>query len=267
MFRHFLPFSGLIFVLTTLPACDRPGSESTGELIRGTSNVAALPSATTPEGLTAEDWPTWRGPNANGIAVDQKPLTKWTEDHVLWETPVPGRGHSSPTIIHGRIFLTTADAKAQTQSLLCFDQTSGEKLWERTVHSGKLTKRIHNSNSHASPSVASDGKNIFCVFVNDGQTQISKYDLDGKQLWQKALGKFQCDYGFGFGASPIYWHGKLIVSSECALDPFVTAIDPETGDPYWHTMDTFTDSPIPESATAGTANRGKRCGNNEWSRK
>ena len=44
--------------------------------------------------LSAErDWPWWRGPSRNGVAVGAGPvLTKWSNtENVLWKTPVPGR--------------------------------------------------------------------------------------------------------------------------------------------------------------------------------
>src|SRR5882724_1470689 len=68
------------------------------------------------------DWPWWRGPNRNGIAsADQKPPLKWSEtENVLWKAPVPGRGHGSPIVVGDQIFLATANAKDETQSVLCF---------------------------------------------------------------------------------------------------------------------------------------------------
>ena len=61
--------------------------------------------------LTLKDWPWWRGPNRNGIAAaDQAPPTEWDgTKNVLWKVDVPGRGHSSPTIVGSKLFFTTAD--------------------------------------------------------------------------------------------------------------------------------------------------------------
>jgi len=54
-------------------------------------------------------WPQWRGPDGQGHAnVSGLPL-KWSEtENILWKTPLPGRGHSSPVIASGRVWLTTA---------------------------------------------------------------------------------------------------------------------------------------------------------------
>lgn len=54
-------------------------------------------------------WSEWRGPNANGVALNAKPPIEWgTEKNVRWRTAIPGRGHSTPVAFGDRIFLTTA---------------------------------------------------------------------------------------------------------------------------------------------------------------
>ena len=70
------------------------------------------------------DWPWWRGPNHNGIADSgQQPPTSWSEtENVIWKTPIPGRGHSSPIVVGSMVVLATADEKTQTQSVVAFDR-------------------------------------------------------------------------------------------------------------------------------------------------
>ena len=55
---------------------------------------------------------------------------KWAKDSVLWSTPLKGRGHSSPTISGGRIFLTSALNQGKQRMLVCIDRTDGSVLWE-----------------------------------------------------------------------------------------------------------------------------------------
>src|SRR2546428_1771656 len=77
--------------------------------------------------LSAErDWPWWRGPSRNGIAAEQTVPTKFGDsENVVWKTPVPGRGHSSPIIVGDRIFLETADEQQKSQSVVAFDRRTG----------------------------------------------------------------------------------------------------------------------------------------------
>jgi hypothetical protein len=54
-------------------------------------------------------WPEWRGPLANGVALDANPPTKWSESlNVRWKISVPGKGHSSPIVWNDRVIVTTA---------------------------------------------------------------------------------------------------------------------------------------------------------------
>src|SRR5262245_33420960 len=81
--------------------------------------------------LSAErDWPWWRGPARNGIAAPQNVPTKFSEADAVWKTPVPGRGHSSPVVVGERVFLTTAEMQAKSQSVLAFDRQTGRQLWQ-----------------------------------------------------------------------------------------------------------------------------------------
>ena len=53
------------------------------------------------------NWPYWRGPAADGMAVGGAPLHWSDTQNVRWKTEIPGRGNSSPVVWGNRIFLTT----------------------------------------------------------------------------------------------------------------------------------------------------------------
>src|SRR5437879_11431136 len=53
-------------------------------------------------------WPKWRGPDDNGMALTDAPL-HWSEtENIKWKAAIPGRGHSSPVLWGDKIFVTTA---------------------------------------------------------------------------------------------------------------------------------------------------------------
>ena len=132
------------------------------------------------------DWSTWRGPNGNSIAAEgEAPPVSWSATkNVIWKTPVPGRGHSSPTVHGNRIFLTTADDSAQIQSVLAFDRKSGKQLWKTDVLKRGFPNAIHSKNSHATPTIACDGKRIYASFFNRNSINVTALDLNGKKLWR-----------------------------------------------------------------------------------
>ena len=58
----------------------------------------------------AENWPTWRGPAANGVAPGGNPPTEFSESkNIQWKTKVPGSGSSTPVIWGDQVFVLTAE--------------------------------------------------------------------------------------------------------------------------------------------------------------
>ena len=76
--------------------------------------------------ISGTDWPWWRGPDRNGIAPAS--ASPPDEKSLLWKAPIAGRGHSAPIIVGGRVFLTTADEVAKTQSMICLSRKDGKLL-------------------------------------------------------------------------------------------------------------------------------------------
>lgn len=187
--------------------------------------------------VRAEEWPQWRGPTADNCApAGATAPVAWSEDEGLaWNVPVPGRGHSSPTLVGPRIYLTTADADAQTQSLLVFERASGKLLRTVVVHEGGLPDKIHPNNSHASSTVASDGQRVFALFCNRGAPWVTAFTLEGEQLWQEPAGKFEPrQFEFGFGSSPMVVDDVVIVATEYdGPESGVYALDAATGKQRW----------------------------------
>jgi len=80
---------------------------ATGALVVALGLVLCLSSAT----AQAQNWPSFRGPNASGVTDGAKPPTNWNavkSQNILWKTPIPGLSHSSPIIWANRVFLITA---------------------------------------------------------------------------------------------------------------------------------------------------------------
>lgn len=185
----------------------------------------------------AEDWPQWRGPSGqNHAAAGATAPDKWSDDAGLaWNTPLPGSGHSSPTVVGDRIYLTTCDEQAETQSLLVLDRKSGQLLKETVAHRGKLAPRIHDNNTHASPTAACDGEHVYTLFHNNLECWVTKFDLEGEQIWQKRVCAFDPQrFRFGFGSSPIMVGDTLVVSSEYdGPESGLYAIDRNSGEQVW----------------------------------
>ena len=180
----------------------------------------------------AADWPCWRGPNRNGVADAQPPPPLAFSDStaVRWRTPVPGRGHGSPTVVGSRIFLQTADDKSQTQSVLCFDRATGRPLWSREVHRGGFPQSNAKA-SHASCTPACDGERVIVTFMSHGAVTATALSLDGEPLWQTKISDFIVHQDFP--ASPTLHESLVIVAADHKGGGALCALDRATGRIVW----------------------------------
>lgn len=179
----------------------------------------------------AGDWPGWRGPTADGHATaGQRIPLQWSEtERVLWKTPLRGRGHSSPTVVGERIYLTTSTT--DEQALLCLDRASGKVLWDTVVHRGQVDAGNHRLSNPAAGSVAWDGARLFVNFPNGKGIHTSALTPDGRILWQTRVADFVMHQGFG--SSPVVHGSLLLVSADNRGGGKLAALDRATGRTVW----------------------------------
>jgi outer membrane protein assembly factor BamB len=212
---------------------------------------------------SAGNWPQWRGPNGQGIAVAANYAEEWSPTrNIAWKTPVAGRGHSSPVVWGDRIYLTTsieggpapAGHKAidhlgydmkwgylhpdsvgadRTYELrvLAFDARSGKPLWSRTAYDGVMYDNRHRKNTYASSTIATDGALVYAFFESAG---LYAYDPEGTLVWKKSFGGIGKG-GMGPGTSPILHKDLVIVQcdQEMGDGSFIAALNRKTGAEVW----------------------------------
>lgn len=190
-----------------------------------------------PASLSANpnDWPTWRGTDHTGHTnPDQDlPLKFSKSENVRWVATIPGKGHGSPIVVGEQIFLATADEKAKTQSLLCYNRKTGKQVWAKEIHKGNFPKKINNKATHASSTPACDGERVFINFMNDGAVHTTALNLEGKILWQTEVTKYVVHQGFG--SSPAVYKNLLIVSADNKTGGAICGLNRETGKIIWKT--------------------------------
>ncbi len=179
----------------------------------------------------ATDWAAWRGPTRDGIAAPgQNPPIQWSESEgILWKAPIPGRGHSSPTVVADRVYLATAEGEKQV--VLCLDRHSGKIVWQSEVHGSGADPGKHANSSAASSTVAHDGQRLFINFLNSGAVWTSALDLNGRVLWQRKI----CDYVThqGFASSPVLFESLVLVSADHKGGGVIAGLDRKTGKIVW----------------------------------
>lgn len=207
--------------------------------------------------LFAEDeWPQFRGPDGQGHAAVTGLPTTWSETaNIVWKTPTPGEGHSSPVISGDQIWLTTAIAKeltaeqekerlsavknsnglkvagALTLQAICINRKTG--AIEQTVDLFEVTEPEpkHSLNSYASPTPVIVGNKIFCHFGTYGTAAIDRNS--GKVLWRNDT--LKVDHQNGPGSSPLVWNDRVIIHFDGTDQQFIAALDATTGDVVWQT--------------------------------
>ena len=192
---------------------------------------AETPTFATDIKLRPGDWPWWRGPQVDGATAVQSTPTVWSNtQNILWKADIPGRGHSSPILVDGNVFLTTAEDEGQVQSLHCLDFASGHRRWAIPLHRGQFPTK-HPDNTHASATPASDGRYVFTAFGNKDGVWLSAVDLNGNVIWSKNTGPYPSEHGFG---ASVCLHGNLVfVAGEALKTGFIGAFDRATGNEVW----------------------------------
>jgi outer membrane protein assembly factor BamB len=175
------------------------------------------------------NWPRWRGPQQDGHSAESKLPVKWTAVDIAWKTPLPGIGQSSPIIWGDRIFLTSALDSGKERLVFCVDRTSGTILWQQTAWKGE-PEPSHKMNGWASASCVTDGKIVVAFFGRGG---IHAYTVEGKPLWSRDLGKFECEWGTS--ACPIMVDDLVVQNCDADSDAWITALDKQTGKEIWRT--------------------------------
>ena len=194
----------------------------------------------------AADWPRFRGPNGTGIADDKNIPVKWTEENILFKTELPGKGHSSPIVSKGKVFLQSSSDDGKERFLICVDAKSGKIDWSRPVE-GKVA-RTHQKNSLSSCTPAADGQQIYAVFwegqdptvnkkdpkvgaLSTGNLVLVAFDYTGSEKWRQELGSFTSQHGPGL--SPVVVGDKIIVNVDQDGKAELMAFDAKTGKPAW----------------------------------
>ena len=215
-----------------------------------------------PELYAGQNWPSFRGPSAAGIAEGYSVPAEWDVEqskNIRWKTYIPGLGHSSPAIWCDRIFITTA-VKDEGQSSLkvglygdvrsikegnifswrvyCIDRKNGKILWTRQSHVGKPKVKRHPKSSHASPTPCTDGTYVVAFFGSEG---MYCYDMEGNPIWKKDLGKLDWGYyrspsaQWAGGSSPVIHNQMVIIQCDVQKNSFIAAFDLKDGNQIWKT--------------------------------
>ena len=241
-----------LVLLTALGSAD----EQERRILRTPGHLTPLPKPTSSIG----SWPSFRGPNATGVADGQKLPDTWdikTGENIRWRVPIPGLAHSSPIVWGEHIFVTSAvssrpdatfvpglygagtpsdDMTSHRWMVYCLDRRTGKVMWEQVAYEGVPIEKRHMKSTYASATPATDGRIVVAWFGSQG---VYAYNLDGTLRWKVDLGHL--DVGaydvktleWGTASSPIIWNDFVFLQSDTHKDSFLLALDAATGEVRW----------------------------------
>jgi outer membrane protein assembly factor BamB len=203
-----------------------------------------------------DNWHQWRGPLATGTAPNADPPVTWdAKTNVKWTVELPGKSSATPIVWGDRVFAVTAvptDKRARPEDLpkvdakferkteppseyvqfvvYCFDRDTGKERWrhlaaEKVPHEGH-----HETHSYAAGSPTTDGKRLYVSFGSFG---IYCYDLDGRPLWARDLGRLITRLGWGEAVTPTIFGDSLLVNWDQEADSKLICLDAATGTTRW----------------------------------
>jgi outer membrane protein assembly factor BamB len=188
--------------------------------------------------VQAEDWPQFRGPTGQGHATERGLPLEWSESkNIVWKTPVPGLGWSSPVVAAGRVWLTTVVESKERRGrvsaslrALAFDVATGREVVNVEVFRLDDAGYVNPKNSRASPTPIADGERVYVHFGADGTAALT---TAGEILWTTHL-RYESQHGNG--GSPTLYRDLLIVNCDGnGGEAYVIALDTATGKTRWKT--------------------------------
>jgi len=144
-----------------------------------------------------DNWPRFRGPNADGVAPDHASLpTKWTTtEDVKWVAEVPGWGWSCPIVWGNRVFLTSVVSDEKSPFIAWYQGQSSAYNPSQLVYGDYLYTLY-------------DRGFLTCHDAKTGK------EVDGKRRFSPSG---------SFTASPWAYNGRLFFLSEDGLTYVVRA--------------------------------------------
>jgi outer membrane protein assembly factor BamB len=183
------------------------------------------------------DWPEFRGPFSNGhvqpVGAAERvglPLT-WSEtENVRWKTPIPYKGWSTPVVMDGQIWLTTATEDGRDYFAICVDAETG-----RVVHNIKLFHHDepeplgNNLNCYAAPSPAIERGRVYVHFGSYGTACLDT--KTGEVLWKRD--DLPCRHYRGPSSSVVLFENLVILTLDGVDLQYTMALDKQTGNTVW----------------------------------
>lgn len=185
------------------------------------------PASEPTEDRASGNWPRWRGPADTGSIEGGTWPTDLEGDNVLWKTPLPGKGCSTPIVLNQKIYVT-APVEGK-DSLLCLNW-DGSVAWTTSFAQENKGKHRNGSGCNASP--VTDGEAIYVYFKSG---TLAAVELNGDIRWQTDLVKRfgKVNLFWDHGTSPVLTTRHVVMARMHNGESWLAAFDRKSGDIAW----------------------------------
>jgi outer membrane protein assembly factor BamB len=187
------------------------------------------------------DWPDFRGPAGTGQApapASGQPLglpLHWSEtNNIRWKTEIPLKGLSTPVVLDGQVWLTTATEDGHDFHALGLEAESGRIRFNEKLFHSEEPESLGNGasmNSYATPSAVLEKGRVYVHFGSFGTACLDT--STGQVLWKRE--DLRCRHYRGPASSPVLFEKLLILTMDGADLQYHIALDKETGQTVWKT--------------------------------
>jgi len=182
-------------------------------------------------------WPDYRGPFGNGHAgegLEGVPLHWSDEQHVAWKLDLPELGLSSPVVLDGKVWLTTATEDGHDFFVLGVEAESGALVVNQRLFHSDDPESLGNGrqdNSYATPSAVLETGRAYVHFGSFGTACLNAQTHE--VIWQRE--DLPCRHYRGASSSPVLFQELLILTFDGADQQYLIALDKHTGKTVWQT--------------------------------
>jgi outer membrane protein assembly factor BamB len=187
------------------------------------------------------DWPSFRGPLGDGhVALPGDSSTtglplQWSDtNNVKWKVEIPFCGWSTPAVMGGQVWLTTATLEGNDFYAICVDAETGKILFNERVFYCEKPESLYNAagaNSYATPSPVIEPGRVYVHFGTYGTACLDTKAF--KVLWERK--DLPCRHYRGPASSP-FLYGELLILTMDGVDlQYLIALDKKTGRTVWKT--------------------------------
>ena len=157
----------------------------------------------------------------------------WSEsENIKWKTEIPYRGWSTPVVMDGRVWLTTATEDGHDYYVIGLEAGTGKIIVNNKLFHSDNPEPLGNSvNCYATPSPVVEQGRVYLHFGSYGTACLDT--ATAKVLWQRT--DLPCRHYRGPSSSPILFENLLILTMDGVNLQYTVALDKQTGKTVWKT--------------------------------